>query len=259
MKRTLFALTLVAAALFAACSKNDANDTNGNAKIRMHLTDGPGDYDAIYLDIQSVELTTSGGGPVTLTPVRPGVYELLQFRNGLDTLLMEANIPAGTIQQMRLKLGSNNSIVVDGQAFPLSTPSGQQSGIKLNLNQTFAAGGAYDIWIDFDAAKSIVQTGNGQYKLKPVIRAYSAQTDGRIRGYVFPFASLTTVYAISTADTFSAIPDPVTGYFRISGLQSGSYNVWFDADAPGYQDQFLSNVMVSYGMETDLDTTIILP
>ncbi len=258
---TIMSATL-AIVTISSCSKDDDDNTNSNAgeaTVSFRLTDGPADYDAVYLDIQSVELTMSGSEPVVLTPVRPGLYDVLKFRNGTDTLLMMAEIPTGTVQQMRLKLGPNSTIVVDGQSYPLSTPSGQQSGIKLNLNQEFVAGNAYDVWIDFDAAKSILQTGNGQYKLKPVIRAYSSLTDGRIKGYVEPLHSLTTVYAVSGIDTFAAIPDPINGYFRISGLPQATYDVWFDTDAPTLQDQMIPNVQVVYGTETNLGTITLLP
>ena len=176
------ALLAVFAFSFSSCSKDDDDDNNntntsGKADVTMRLTDGPADYDAVYLDIQAVEVTMSGQSAVTLTPVRPGIYDILHFRNGTDTLLMRSDIPSGNIEQIRLKLGSNNSVVVDGQSYALTTPSGQTSGIKLNLNQTLVAGNAYTIWIDFDAGKSVHQTGNGKYMLKPVIRAYSSLTD----------------------------------------------------------------------------------
>lgn len=264
MKKYLFGSVLSLAVLisFSACNKDDDDNNNnpsGKASVTMRLTDGPADYDAVYLDIQSVEVVMNGGGTVTLNPVRPGIYDILRFRNGLDTLLLRADIPAGTVSQIRLVLGNNNSVVVNGVSHELTTPSGQTSGIKLNLNEDFVAGGAYVIWIDFDAAKSIHETGNGKYMLKPVIRAYSAETNGRIEGYVIPLAALTTVYAINGTDTFAAIPDPVNAYFRFGGLPAGTYNVWFDATALGYQDELIPNVQVSYGTETDLGTITITP
>jgi hypothetical protein len=167
-----------------------------------------------------------GHEAVQLAPFRPGMYDILKFRNGMDTLLLRGTVPVGKVNQIRLILGEGNTVVVDGVAEPLTTPSAQESGLKLNLNETFVAGGAYDIWIDFDAAKSIHQTGNGKYMLKPVIRAYSAATDGRIKGAVLPVAALTTVYVSNGVDTYSAIPGP-DGYFLITGLPAGTYNVTY--------------------------------
>ena len=208
----MLCLFLVAALGFSACKKdNNPTNSNGSATVNMRLTDGPSVYDHVYLDIQQVEVTMDGGSAITLAPVRAGIYDIMDFRNGLDTLLVRATLPAGTIQQIRLILGNNNSVVVNGNSYAMSTPSAQESGVKLNLHQTFAANGAYDIWIDFDAGKSIVQTGNGGYKLKPVMRAYSTATNGRIKGYVLPLNAAATVYAISGTDTLSAIPNAADG------------------------------------------------
>jgi len=241
------------------CKKDKASDSKPEATLSMRLTDGPAAYDAIWLDIRSVEVTMAGWPTLTMAPIRPGLYNLLDFRNGMDTLLFTAPVPAGDIGQIRLILGENNSIVVDGVTHPLSTPSAQESGVKLNLHQTLTAGGAYDIWLDFDAAKSIVVTGNGTYKLKPVIRAYSALTNGRVKGYVLPLNALAVVYAIQGTDTFSAIPDPLTGYFRFGGLPDGAYNIWIDANLPGLQDTTITGVQVNFGTETDLGTLTLHP
>lgn len=259
------ALLALTALSFTSCSKSDSNsnnNTNNNtstAKVNMRLTDDPANYDHVYIDIQKVEVTMQGSSAVTLAPIRPGIYDLLKFRNGTDTLLLTANLPVGNVEQIRLILGNNNSVVTGGQTYALTTPSGQTSGLKLNLNQTFAANGAYDIWIDFDAAKSIVKTGNGKYMLKPVIRAYSALTNGRIKGYVLPLNALATVYAINGTDTFAAIPAATDGFFYFNGLPAATYQVWVDAGVLTLQDAFINNVQVTYGTESNLGTITLVP
>lgn len=44
----------------------------------------------------------------------------------------------------------------------------------------------YKLWLDFDAGRSVVEIGNGNYILKPVIRIYSEATSGAIKGSVLP-------------------------------------------------------------------------
>ncbi len=262
MRRNFFIVTLlvIAGTLFLfSCSSDDSTPepNGGTAKVTMRLTDAPGDYDAVYIDIQRVEVTIEGSAAVELTPVRPGVYNLLDFRNGLDTLLVTADLPAGKVGQIRLILGSNNSVVVNGQTHALNTPSAQQSGLKLNLQEELVAGGAYEFWIDFDAGNSIVETGNGKYNLKPVVRAFSATTNGQIKGYVFPAAALTTVYVTDGVDTYTAIPNP-DGFFIIKGLPQGTYSVTLDASVALYTDVTLSNINVTYGQVTDIGTTTLV-
>ncbi len=241
---------------FYSCKKSSNSGTNPGttSQVSMHLTDDPANYDHVYLDIQQVAVTMSGSSAVTLTPIRQGIYDILQFKNGLDVLLLKTDIPAGSVSQIRLVLGNNNSVVVSGVSYPLSTPSAQESGVKLNLNQTFVAGGAYDIWIDFDAGKSILKTGNGAYKLKPVIRAYSTTTLGKIKGYVLPLNAYATVYAINGTDTASAIPDAADGFFAINGLAAATYQVWINPGIIILQPYSLPNVQVVYGVETNIGT-----
>ncbi len=253
-------IVMLCVTIFHSCKKDDTSDNGkdkGDVTVNMHLKDGPGRYDAVWLNIQQVVVTMEGRSAVELTPVRPGMYDILRFRNGLDTLLLRAILPAGRINQIRLILGDGNLVVVDGEPQPLTTPSAQESGLKLNLKENFVAGGSYDIWIDFDASKSIHQTGNGKYMLKPVIRAYSTLTDGRIKGYVFPAIALPTVYVTNGTDVYSAIPD-ADGYFMITGLPEGAYKVTFDATLPVYIDHIIDDVQVTYGVTTDLETTTLL-
>jgi hypothetical protein len=260
MKKYLLPLCLMAAGLsvfWTSCKKDD--DAAGNARIAVHLTDGPADYDAIYIDVQKVEIHTDAGGWTSFTPLVPGVYNLLDFSNGLDTLLCHAELPAGNVSQMRLVLGENNTIVVNGVSHPLATPSAQQSGLKFNIHQVLVPNGAYDVWIDFDAGKSIVEKGNGDYSLKPVVRAYTALTNGRIKGIVLPPAANTIVYAINGTDTSTAIP-ALDGRFQFCGLPEGSYTLWFDAaDGSGFADFTQTGVTVSFGQITDVGTVTLLP
>ncbi|RYD55200.1 MAG: DUF4382 domain-containing protein [Sphingobacteriales bacterium] len=256
-------LTILSAILFAgislvSCKKDDNNSNDDeSARVIMRLTDGPANYDAVYLDVQRVEVTMEGENSVSYLPARQGVYDILDFRNGLDTLLVDTSMPEGKINQIRLILGTNNSVVVDGQTYTLNTPSAQESGLKLNLNSTLEAGKTYMFWIDFDAGKSINQTGNGKYQLKPVMRAYSELTDGRIKGIVLPLVSSTTVYATKGTETYTAIPT-INGYFMFRGLPEGEYKITYDA-ADTYRDVIIPNVSVKFGTEVDLGTTVIDP
>ena len=258
--RFIAAGILACTLFFASCKKDDDNNDNNAAKAHLgiRLSDGPAAYEAIYLDIQQVEIITEGSGNIVLTPSRPGIYDILKLRNGIDTLLLNADVTPGTVSQIRLILGPNNSIVANGSTYPLNTPSAQESGLKLNIHETLQAGKSYEIFLDFDAAKSILQTGNGQYKLKPVIRAYTAATNGRIKGYVFPAVAMTTVYAVNGSETYSAIPN-ANGYFQLTGLPAGNYQLVFDADLISYQDITMNNIAVSYGVSTDVGTITLLP
>jgi hypothetical protein len=187
-----------------------------------------------------------------LTNVNKGVYNLLELTGGLDTLLGSFEIPAGTISQIRLVLGSNNSIVVAGKNYNLSTPSAQQSGLKLNVHYKIQEGLTYDFTLDFDAAKSIVENGAGKYILKPVIRVITEALNGAISGIIAPVDSNPVVTAILNNDTISTYPNE-NGLFLLGKLNEGSYKVQI-LPKDGFVSKTFEKVTVTKGKVTDLGT-----
>jgi hypothetical protein len=69
-----------------------------------------------------------GDGKAIALNVKSGIYNLLNFSNGLDTLIAIGTLNIATVQQIRLILGLNNSVVVNNVSHPLSTPSAEQLG-----------------------------------------------------------------------------------------------------------------------------------
>lgn len=244
---------LLLSIFWLACSED-----NQTAKLEVRLTDAPGDYEQVNIDIQSVEINSGDGNSGwTTLDVKSGVYNILELTNGLDTLLATAELPAGQISQIRLILGNNNSVKVNGETKPLSTPSAQQSGLKLNLNATLVEGITYTITLDFDAARSIVAKGNGTYSLKPVIRAIETSTSGAIKGIVTPLEAAPAVFAIVGTDTVATAYTDDAGKFMLRSLPAGSYTVSFDPKT-GYIPQQKENVSVTLGNVTDLGSVTIV-
>jgi Domain of unknown function (DUF4382) len=236
--------------LFRGCSENDQN-----AVLKVRLTDAPGDYEQVLIDIQDVQVHVAdspGEGSWKSLDVNKGIYNLLDFRNGMDTLLASIELPAGNVSQMRLVLGSENKIMVDSVLQDLETPSAQQSGLKFNIHANLVAGIVYTLWIDFDAARSIVHNGNGKYSLKPVIRTYNEASSGAISGVVSPTNALPYVMAVSNDDTLGCYAGE-DGVFLLKGIPKGTYLVSF-APVDPYLPLSVENVMVNNGEVTVMDT-----
>ena len=226
------------------------------AKLVIRLTDSPGDYEKVNIDIQSIEVNGEGGWK-ELPNVNKGIYNLLEFTNGKETVLTSTEYPTGKINQIRLILGPNNSVEIDGEIFPLETPSAQQSGLKLLLNAELTAGITYAILLDFDAAKSIVKTGSDKYILKPVIKVVSEALDGAIEGKVIPAELNVAVFAISGSDTVatSYVPSGSSDFF-VGGLNSGTYTLSFDpGELSAYKQISIENIVVTIGSVTSAGTT----
>ncbi len=245
---------------FLSCNKNNDNK-NGKARLSVYLTDDPARYDEVNIDIREVKINVSDSANEQWIniPIKQGIYNLLQFRNGLDTLLGTIELPAGRVSQMRLILGPNNTLKEGNQIHALQTPSAQQSGLKFKIQTVLDAGITYKLWIDFDAGRSIVKAGNsGKYILKPVIRTYTEAISGGIRGIVLPTAADAWVYAIrGTNDTVaSAKPDGTTGIFLIKGIAPDTYKLGIDANN-NYLDSVISPVNVTLGNVTNVGTVTL--
>jgi len=246
---------------FFTLSSCSTDSSDAKSKFNVRLTDAPGDYAEVNIDVANVQIHVGAGdgasGWRSLTLVNPGVYNLLDFVNGNDTLLASDELPAGKVSQIRLVLGDNNSLkLMDGTLISnLVVPSGQESGLKLNIDADIAEGVAYNLTLDFDAAKSIVSKGNGTYSLKPTIRTVLTATSGAIKGTVTPTEAHPNIQAIMGNDTITTYPD-AEGKFLFRGLSAGTYKVLF-VPAAGYQELVKEGVVVTIGNTTDLQTITI--
>ena len=246
----LFFLIVVS---FVSCGKESSK--GGKARMQVYLTDDPGDYDAVFIDVQDVRINYSNdtaNGWTSLGNVSRGSYDLLKLVNDDDTLLADAEINTGRIQQIRLVLGPNNYVIVDGQRHNLETPSAQQSGLKINIHQDAVEGVLYKLLLDFDVAKSVRKTGNNKYMLKPTIRAMLQSVGGSIKGYVLPNNFQTAVLAITGTDTVASTYTD-NGAYWIKGLNAGTYSLHFIPTDSSYQRQ-TKTATVTTNAVTTVDT-----
>ena len=165
MKTKLIALvSFVAVIAFYSCKKETQNTT-----LQVRMTDAPLAVEEVNIDLQSIEVNFDKDSTkwFTLT-TNAGLYNLLGLQNGLDTLIGQATFPTGFLKEIRLIVGSNNSIKVNGQVYPLTIPSGEESGLKIKVNKKLQAT-IETLLIDFDAALSIKEESDG-YKLRPVVK-----------------------------------------------------------------------------------------
>lgn len=258
LRKTLIVLLSLTASvtLFFSCSKRETSADNSKAHLQVYLTDGPGNYDQVVIDVQDIKInysTDTANGWQSLSQVNRGAYDVLKLANDRDTILGNADLNSGRIEQIRLILGPNNYVKIGGQTYSLETPSAQQSGLKLNIHQDVNAGVLYKLLLDFDAARSIVTTGNGKYILKPVIRTTLQSIGGSIKGYVLPNTFNTSVFAIQGTDTVAGTTT-VSGAYLIKGLNAGNYTVSFVPGDTTYKSQTKTGVAVTNNTVTTVDT-----
>lgn len=263
MKKFFLYLAVVIAVItigLISCKKSGVDKTS---RLQIYLTDAPGDFQAVNIDVKDIMINVTGdtvNGWQSLKGVNAGVYDLLKLRNDNDTILADAEIPSGRIHQLRLVLGTANTVKVDGvtELITLETPSAQQSGLKLNIQQDITGGILYKITLDFDAARSVIKTGNNKYILKPVIRTMLDAIGGSIKGIVMPKTFQSKVYAVQGVDTIASTFTGTDGGYLLKGLAAGSYDVFYKSgDITNYRDSLRTGIMVTTNNITKIDTTFL--
>jgi hypothetical protein len=216
----------------------------------------------VFIDIQRLEVkleddSLPNGGWVNMS-IRPGVYNVLRFRNGLDTLFAIGTLPNARLRKIKLVLGTQNSVMKNGQSFPLKVKDDDRE-VVVNVEADdfeITNNGAVLFWIDFDAGNSIQTDNSGSgnnngYRLKSHIRIFTRSHSGRIEGKVLPRAADPIVKAIIGTDTATAIPDTDDGEYKIVGLNPGTYKLLIDGQN-GYRDTLINNVVVRGNEDTHI-------
>jgi hypothetical protein len=275
-KLPAIAATLALFLSFTACQKSiteqDAGTGTPNAQtaaVKIYLTDDQSlVFDEVNIDIQKLEIKVedssemefenenegqsddddqnghTSGGWNTLQ-IHPGVYNILKFRNGLDTLFASADFPTNhSVRKVRLTLGSNNNVVLNGNVQPL-TVKDKDNVIVIKLSELEISSNGNSVtnfWLDFDAGRSIREHGN-ELELKPQVKAFRKEKAGSIEGTVLPADASAIVYAINGSDTTTAKPER-EGEFKIIGLKAGTYKLLVDATANNYLDKTIEGIKV---------------
>jgi hypothetical protein len=271
MKRILMAVALsillLGVVILAGCSDSTAPENTAPGRIKLNMIDAPGDYDEVNVHIVRIEVhradadsTDDGkddesGWSVISTDSM--MVDLLTLTDGHGVSLADTLLPAGRYTQVRLILGGENTVVVGGIEYDLEIPSSMNTGIKLIHGFTIEPDALYQATLDFDADRSIHMTGNGQYKMKPVIRIIVDRISGGLEGTVLPAEARAMIWTVSGADTVTAWADTLTGAFGFVMLPEGSYDLNFSATAGAYRDSAVAGVGVTAGDVTDIGTVTL--
>jgi len=274
--RPLAPASLVAATLLlVSCGGGGGTGDGGGiggtgGTMRVSLTDAPAcGYDEVNITIdrirvhQSSTATDADGGwqDIIVSPARR--IDLLTLTNGVLDELGETALPAGRYTQMRLVLADNGSLLpppnsvvpTGGTEVALTTPSAQQSGLKLNTAIDVPAGKVADVVLDFDACKSVVKRGNsGEYNLKPVIQVIPLLADAglRVTGYVDPSVAARASVSVQFGGVpvKATVPD-LTGRFVLYPVPAGTYDLV--VSATGRVNAVVTGVPVVAAVPTTLN------
>jgi hypothetical protein len=255
----LISIIMTSFAVFQSCNNDDSDNT---ARVQLKLVDEPGDYLEVNVEIIDIQYNSSESeeGWTSFDIENPISVDLTELIAGNSLLLVDQIIPSGMLKQIRLVLSDNNTLVIEaeggeaGEPIHLDTPSAQQSGLKLNLNEELIGGFSYTFILDWVVQESVVEAGNsGMYNLKPVIKVNAEVNSGSISGVVIetidevPVAIENVTVEVYTQDDV-LVTDTLTdesGNFLFQGLGEGSYKIKITLE--GYQVYESGEIIVSVG------------
>jgi hypothetical protein len=164
MSRFLFFLPILL--LFSSCKKPEYGS------LTVSLKDGPADFDEVNVDLQNVEVyikDASAAGWYELKTNR-GIYNLLNFQEASMILASQTRIPAGSISQIRLTFGGNNSVRANNDYYALQTrkQAGEKNTVIIPAECALSANGVLHLLIDMDADRSVVKKEKHNFFLEPV-------------------------------------------------------------------------------------------
>ena len=225
--------------------------TAAQTNLVVYLSDSPVDEaDAVYVTIERVEvLHDEEGARFEVLADDPQQFDLLTLQNDVNAVLGEGGFPPGDYAGIRLILADNgfnvgpqvnvpdatvlpNYIVTDGDASPLFTPSGTQTGIKLLDPFVLSEGTITELRIDFNARTSIVKLGKqDRFILKPRLTLIPVIVSGSLSGTVTsadPAAAplgTATVSAQQDGDEVLSTRTRMDGTFTLNPLREGTYTL----------------------------------
>jgi Domain of unknown function (DUF4382) len=275
----------LAAAALVACgggggsadTSADASQPQGMGTLRLSLTDNPGcEYDEVWVTVEKLRVHRSsdaddGDGGWVDVPFpypQPRKVDLLTLTNGVLMPLGEVGLPAGKYTQLRMVLAQNpgtapwaNEAKPKGGApmVELTTPSAQQSGLKMNVDITVPPGQVANVAIDIDACKSIrVHSAgkSGKTILSPVVRVIPIlSADGqRIEGWLDPTLAGpgTNVSAQVNGEVVRATPPLAdgSGKFVLYPVPAGTYDLVITA--AGRVNAVITGVPVDVAAKTTI-------
>jgi len=190
--RTIAVLSILAAVTVASCGGDSVVSPSGNGRLSLMIKDTPySDARALLVTFSEVTAHRDGEGGFSRLPFGDAsatsrTCDLKKLVDRQD-LLGVGTLPAGHYTQVRLVV-SNATLYFEnasegppcattiaapaGRSAPVEIPSGE---VRLNRQFEVSESGATSMLIDFDGDRSVTETGNGRFRMTPVIGIVSVQ------------------------------------------------------------------------------------
>lgn len=224
-----FAFTL------SACNKEEVQMEEEEAaprSFKVSMTDAPGDFQSLVVEIESVEAYMENSGWVTLNNETQFV-SVLDLTNGIETsLALQQDAEFGTYTKLRIKFGESNKLMVETNVeigglitssvtteFDLEFEGSNE--IEIEIDEEVSAEQGVDILLDFNVAQSIQEDGEA-YIIDPMITEISDRStgvQGRVEG------TISAALVLTNGDESISSYTDASGQFLIRGVEDGTFDL----------------------------------
>src|SRR6478609_314149 len=119
---SLIAVSLLSLTFVQCDDDDDPAPATGTSQLTINMSDEPGDYDAVYIEVIDIKIKGSSeeGEEGWISVANPEVvgegkiWNLLALTGGVSVVLTDTQVQSGPLGQIRLILGDQNTIVVNG-------------------------------------------------------------------------------------------------------------------------------------------------
>lgn len=234
-KHILTAIVLAAGCLLiTGCSQNRPLARVGEAEpgnFIVSLTDSPGDYSALNIEIVKVEAYLENRGWVVLND-RPQHINVLNLTNGGEVKLAQSkSIGNGFYSKIRISFGEENYVrfkpgaymagIILNEKGETRLALGEPRQVEIDINRDVNERTGAAVLLDFNVAQSINQE-DGRCIMNPVITEIEDVTTG-IRGFVenSPGAAIILSDGVYSYSTYVNNQ----GHFLLRGVDAGTYDM----------------------------------
>lgn len=263
-------MAMILGVSISACKKDDIQPNPGTTQneansFQVRMTDAPGDYKSLDVELTSVDVFLEGSGWVDLENDAQMV-SVLDLTNGIETeIAFNSNVEAGTYSKVRLTFGSNNSLELNSSStLGITLPGGisttsaldlvlasdmtSERTVEIEIDETVSSSSGASILLDFDVAASIMENSN-TWVLDPSIRLVSDVSTGAM-GEIEGTQQASIIFESNNSSFTSSTNTSASGNFLIQGLEEGSYTVIINAEVEGQSSNetlTLDNVIIAQG------------
>jgi len=272
---------LTVAGGFVSCDQTSASV----GRLIVNITDAPSspEIDEVWLTITGLQVHLAGsedteeeeesetgnnGGWIDVVlkddlvaPTDEIRFNLLTLQNGLQEEMAEGNLDPGTYTQLRMDVKKVELHIKGAPALQYEDAKLPSNVLKFVHPFEIVDGEDTELLFDFDALKSVNETGNGKYIFKPVIKLMTTKQPGlqfdtgitgdsvSLPGTLATQFTLQTGGVAGTMHTIGLIDTVAT-----PALADGAYGFTLQADAG--QQTTLTNYFAAKGWSSEYITQI---